>query len=177
MKSLQAGTNEFYQLVPTSIEKAQEGTKLATLRKDDKKILEACLIAVIADCCEYYGVEWKPNVIVKLIDKILATYYYLNFEEVVMIIQQGVEGERGTGMQNLKPSHIMDWIGEYDQERTEYYVDKNLSHKEPYEKQLIEMEKKDKEREVKKLKDEIIRQDNYVKAKEIVNDRQAKRME
>lgn len=173
MQSLAKG-EAYLDLVPTSIEKAQSGTPLSVIRRDNKQVLEACLLVVIADCCDYYGVEWKSHVQVKLIDKILSSYYYLRFEEIVMIIQQGVEGERDSGMQNLKPNHILAWIGDYDEERTEYYISENLKHKESYEKQFDEMEIKDKKKESKKLRDEIERQSNYSKAKEIVNDRLSK---
>ncbi len=174
-----AESNNYLKIIPKTLPEALEkGTPLSVIKRnsESKKLLEVSLLRLFKDLSEMYNVNWPGSVIVLTIDTILEDYYYLRFEEIARVLKKGITGEFNPMMKNLQPSHILDWIGQYDEtERLNHFVNENLQYKESYDKVFDEMERKETQDRTKALKDEINRQETYSKAKEVVAERKSKK--
>jgi hypothetical protein len=174
LRSLVKDSN-YNSLIPSTVDKCQSGTPISIVRKENKKILELAFLKLLSDLCGVYNVSWNDRILVKIIDKIMDKYYFMRIEEISMVITEGMDGIRTPGGKNLQPAHVLEWLHDYDvEDRNNYYISKNMAHKETFDKQFILMEKKERDENINMLKDQIKKQEVYQTAKDVVNDRMSK---
>lgn len=165
LKSLKQGT-AYLELIPKSVAKAQEGVQLSVIKRHEKAVLELCLLKLISDVSSMHGQDWKGEVMVRLIDQIVTDYWFMKFEEIAMVINRPhkVYGA-------LKPMDLINWLNEYDDERTAYFEGESTKYKESYEKQLDEMHRKDIIKDREDLNNEIKKAEFRQIAKRVVDNR------
>ncbi len=62
----------------------------------------------------------------RIADSITTTYHYLNMAEIHLVLDRGASGYYGQVMM-CNMATVMRWFAEYDQERTEQVVERNLA--------------------------------------------------
>ena len=133
---------EYNWLVPKTVNEAQKGLQISSIRKDHEKDLNVMLICLITDCVNFLG-GMDDRLIGMLITQIKEKYWYLNIEEIAYIMHRAISGYYKI-YGKLSPVMIMGWLNEYDvSERTDYYRSESLKHKEPNDRYFETKEKKD----------------------------------
>ena len=155
LNCLSKGTG-YYEVIPKTIADANEGVQVSVIKSHAEPLLKLSMTKIISDVCEFHGANWSGQVIVRLIDYVVESYWHLKIEEIAMVWNraQKVYGA-------LKPADLMNWLNDYDNgERIKYFEALNSRHKDGYEKQFIETERKEAARDKKEL-DENIRREHF----------------
>lgn len=72
------------------------------------------------------GRPMGETLIDRMADSIAHTYYYLNMAELHLVLDRGAAGHYGQVMM-CNMATVMRWFAEYDTERTEQVVERNLA--------------------------------------------------
>ncbi len=72
------------------------------------------------------GRPMGETLIDRMADSIAHTYYYLNMAEIHLVLDRGAAGHYGQVMM-CNMATVMRWFAEYDTERTEQVVERNLA--------------------------------------------------
>lgn len=166
-KRLSLWVSNYMDKVPKNVEAAVKGDQLNVIASKAPNELNAALTVVVSDVLSLTGRNVSPQMIAFIGKTIQSRFYYFRLNELVMVLQKGVQGHYGNVPSGANP--IVFWCEQYDNgERLEYHQAEALKHKEAYEKQKQEEIKEDARREVGMLKDQIQKQRIMKTAKAVV---------
>lgn len=167
MNCLKNGT-EYNEHIPLKLEDAQKGIQISVIKRHNPALLELSILSMLKDVTIFYDVTWQPEAELKVIDSIISIYWHLKIEELAYIFRNGIDGVYGQVYGKLSPATVLQWISGYDAERDAFYVDRNSSYKEGYDKQFRETEIKTAKRINELRKKALEQQQAYKDAKNVI---------
>ena len=132
--------------MPGSVREAVQGEQVSAYNQECPEVLNIVLLKLFKDNIPTHIVN-EP-MLIATVQQIKNKYWYFRLQEIAMVLQKGSMGFYGNIPQGANP--VLYWFSQYDTgERLDYFESENTKHKEPYEKQQQENERK----EVKKMTD------------------------
>ncbi|WP_198174988.1 hypothetical protein [Spirosoma arboris] len=120
-----------------------EKPQLSVMRKEDPAMCQKALGLAIMRMTELINVT---NTLTldqadDLIARISGTYYYLRLDEILYVLEKGINGKYGRTFNTLDASVVMEWIEKYDvNERTQKAIELARSTQEEKTKSLSKEE-------------------------------------
>lgn len=114
-----------------TLAKAQQSDQLSLVKKEmGITFAEKMLAGILNEFSVFVQHDLTPITLAIYAKQILATYWYMKIDDIIMCLKNGINGDYGKTYGKFNYSVFAEWMSEYETERDNYYYDKHLEVKE-----------------------------------------------
>lgn len=93
-----------------------QGSQISLLKRNNEAFVKTSIHLLVEDVLNHYTASEKvpAGFIPRLVQTILAKYWWMKVEEIAYVFNKGKNGEYGRSNKNISQDFIMDWLHQYD---------------------------------------------------------------
>lgn len=94
-----------------------QGTQISFLKRNNEAFVKTSIHLLVEDVLNHYATSDKvvmTGIIPRIVQSILAKYWWMKMEEIAYVFNKGKNGEYGRSNKNISQDVIMDWLHQYD---------------------------------------------------------------
>lgn len=69
------------------------------------------------------------DAVILIADSIVADYWYMKVDEILMVMHKGLKGYYGPSNKNISAQVIFEWFNRHEQERNNHFYDQHIEKK------------------------------------------------
>lgn len=106
------------------------GTQISFLSKSEGEMIAVGLVSkLILELSVFFNTTFNADGVKMIAQMIVRQYWYMKFEEVVLIFRDAIAGKYGKVYGQLSFAQIMEWIEKHEQNRNEHFENEHSESK------------------------------------------------